>query len=165
MVREVFARKAWDEAHTTTRSCDRVTAKPSLTGPPIMPSSSPPSSSSSLPPSLPPSLSPMTVLGDFLDQICLSHQVSADEIAIIKQLAEAAKSITEVIKHNGIQSDLGEDVGAENADGDVQKALDVLAEEIIIERLRKTSVAYVLSEEREEALPFRDADELFKGAY
>ena len=104
----------------------------------------------------------MTVLGDFLDQICLSHQVSADEIAIIKQLAEAAKSITEVIKHNGIQSDLGEDVGAENADGDVQKALDVLAEEIIIERLRKTSVAYVLSEEREEALPFRDADELFK---
>ena len=43
--------------------------------------------------------------------------------------------------------------GAVNADGDTQKKLDVIADEIVLDALRGTAAAAYLSEEREEAIP------------
>ena len=40
-----------------------------------------------------------------------------------------------------------------NADGDVQKALDVLADEIILEAAREAGAASYMSEERDDAIP------------
>jgi fructose-1,6-bisphosphatase I len=87
-------------------------------------------------------------LDDYLTNRCDDSRISHAEAAVMRQLAAAAIAITSRIRASGIDADLGAETGGANSDGDDQKALDVLAEEIIIDHLKHTPTGYVLSEEQ-----------------
>ena len=70
-------------------------------------------------------------------------------------LSRAAAQITALISRNGVASDLDE-VGGTNSDGDSQKALDVRAEEVILDSLAGSGAAMLLSEEQEGPVPVND---------
>ena len=99
------------------------------------------SQSSTLPPSL----------TAFLHSATQSGELLPDAEAAVLGLAEASINIAELAAQNGIsQTALGAVTGEENADGDDQKALDVLADQLIEQALEKTSLFAYLSEEREQ---------------
>lgn len=84
---------------------------------------------------------------------CLAEAVAAepglkDTAAVIAAIAEAATDISEVIGRGALGGDLAA-TGAHNSDGDVQKALDVIAHERVTAALRTAPVAEVASEEAE----------------
>ena len=70
---------------------------------------------------------------------------------IILALAGAASAIAAEIRMPA--TSLDEAAGAVNADGDTQKKLDVIADDIVLEALAGTGVASYLSEERDVAVP------------
>ena len=81
----------------------------------------------------------------------LSNHAADDTGAAIRALAAAAVRISAEIR--APRQTLDAAAGEVNADGDVQKALDVLADEIILEAVRGAGVAAYMSEERDEAIP------------
>ena len=77
--------------------------------------------------------------------------------AALEALCSAATKIAKLAAGNGIGTDnLGSLTGAENTDGDEQKALDVLADQLICSALAPTGVSAYLSEERDEAVIFEE---------
>lgn len=88
-------------------------------------------------------------LSEFLNGAVEKGRVAPELAGVVLGLAEAAKGIDNLIRKN-TDINLGAEVGEQNADGDQQKALDILAEELIVEKLKKTNVAVVLSEEQDE---------------
>ena len=70
---------------------------------------------------------------------------------VILALAGAASAIAAEIRMPA--TSLDEAAGAVNADGDTQKKLDVIADDIVLEALAGTGVASYLSEERDAAVP------------
>jgi len=64
-------------------------------------------------------------------------------------LCEAAAQIAALFAQGPLLDGLGAKTGANNADGDDQKALDVQSDEIIITLLKQAPVAYYASEEEE----------------
>ncbi len=70
----------------------------------------------------------------------------------ILALAEASIKVGKLIARGSLAGSLAEIVG-NNADGDAQKKLDVVADRIFIEALGNAPVAVVGSEENEKALP------------
>ncbi len=84
-----------------------------------------------------------------------SHEICTALIA----LCSAATKIAKLAAANGIGTDnLGSLTGAENTDGDEQKALDVIADQLICSALASTGVGAYLSEERDEAVIFEGSD-------
>ena len=71
-----------------------------------------------------------------------------DAGAVVAAIAEATIDIAEVIGRGSLGGDLGA-TGEHNSDGDVQKALDVIAHERVTAALRGAPVAEVASEEAE----------------
>ncbi|MGD0723677.1 MAG: class 1 fructose-bisphosphatase [Roseiarcus sp.] len=67
----------------------------------------------------------------------------------IARLADAAREISGVVGLGALAGDMGETVGV-NADGDAQKALDLRAQEILADALRRAPVAAIASEELED---------------
>ena len=85
----------------------------------------------------------------FLQSATQAGELLPDVEAAVLGLAEASINIAELAAQNGIsQTALGAVTGEENADGDDQKALDVLADQLIEQALAKTSLVAYLSEER-----------------
>ncbi|GJE05995.1 Fructose-1,6-bisphosphatase class 1 [Methylobacterium jeotgali] len=72
----------------------------------------------------------------------------SDAAKVVAAIAEAAIDISEVIGRGALAGDLAA-AGSENSDGDVQKALDVIAHERVTEALKASPVAEVASEEAE----------------
>ncbi|MBL4616335.1 MAG: class 1 fructose-bisphosphatase [Robiginitomaculum sp.] len=70
-------------------------------------------------------------------------------IKTVTALSEAAKKIAYLCAQGPLLDGLGANTGANNADGDDQKALDIQSDEIIIALLKKSPVAYYASEEEE----------------
>ena len=79
---------------------------------------------------------------------------------VVEALAEAAKDISALIGRNGLENDLGSEIGKANQDGDTQKALDIKAEEIITQKLQGTEAEMLLSEETEKPLPINQQGSL-----
>ncbi len=91
----------------------------------------------------------------FLQSVTQAGELLPDVEEAVLCLAEASINIAELAAQNGIsQAALGAETGKENADGDDQKALDVLADQLIEQALAKTSLFAYLSEEREQPVPF-----------
>ena len=88
-------------------------------------------------------------LKDYMNSRVTDGLITFDVAVIVSHLADAAIAITDTIRLSGIEHDLGAETGAENTDGDEQKALDVLAEEIIITHLKNTNASHILSEEQD----------------
>ncbi|HWE99542.1 MAG TPA: class 1 fructose-bisphosphatase [Caulobacteraceae bacterium] len=65
----------------------------------------------------------------------------------VGELARAAAQLSEIIARPAADADLGASVGAANADGDAQKRLDVIADQICTDALRRAGVGAFLSEE------------------
>ena len=81
----------------------------------------------------------------------LAAHADAPVARAILALAGAASAIAAEIRAPATV--LEATAGAVNADGDTQKKLDVIADEIVLDALRGTGVAAYLSEERDEAIP------------
>ena len=96
------------------------------------------------------------LLNQFLKDAIAKGHTSQDLEGVIKGLVNAAKDINGLILRNGINADLGTEVGGMNADGDSQKALDIRSEELIIEHLGETRAAALLSEEQDDAIMLND---------
>ena len=88
----------------------------------------------------------------------LSSSSSASEASFLRQaelkasllgLCRAANQIASLAAHNGLSTEqLGALSGAQNEDGDDQKQLDVLADQIVAEVLLKAGIHSYFSEER-----------------
>ena len=70
---------------------------------------------------------------------------------VIEALCEVSRDVAAIIAAGPLAGALGEGVG-ENTDGDQQKALDVMADEMFESRLRDTDVRWYASEEQEGVL-------------
>jgi fructose-1,6-bisphosphatase I len=88
----------------------------------------------------------MSDLGSYL-----AARTNSPLAKVILSLAGAASAIAAEIRMPATALDAV--AGAVNADGDTQKKLDVIADEIVLDALRGTAAAAYLSEEREEAIP------------
>jgi fructose-1,6-bisphosphatase I len=82
--------------------------------------------------------------------------VSAD---VILALAEAAQSISALIGRGALAGALGSNTGETNVDGDAQKELDVVANDLILQALSRTATRFFASEE-EDAILTLDEDGL-----
>jgi fructose-1,6-bisphosphatase I len=80
--------------------------------------------------------------------------------AAILAMADACAGIAAVISAGPHAEGLAADAGSANADGDSQKRLDVLANDLILAALRETSVAYFASEEEDAILTLTPTGDL-----
>lgn len=93
----------------------------------------------------------MTTLGEHLDRWTEARPERVDQASVIAAAAAAAAEIAAIVAQGPLAGALGEVVGT-SRDGDGQKALDVRAEAAFVERLRRTPLAWLASEEQEEAV-------------
>lgn len=75
-----------------------------------------------------------------------SH-VPAQYAALIDAIGAAAMEVARLIARNGIDSHLGASAG-ENSDGDIQKALDLIADDLFAAAARRGGVRHYASEEQ-----------------
>lgn len=104
-----------------------------------------------------------TAMNETIENYLQAHnetgQISDNVASAVLALCDAAKQIAKLASQNGIgAASLGALTGAENTDGDEQKALDVLADELICKALAATGIAAYLSEERDDAVIFGNTD-------
>jgi fructose-1,6-bisphosphatase I len=102
--------------------------------------------------------------GESLDAFLTSWSAAAEGRTAAAQtlaaLAQAGVALSEIIAGGSLNGGLGGEVGAQNADGDKQRQLDVIADGVIIDALRKTPTAYYASEEEEAILTLDPAGQL-----
>ena len=88
---------------------------------------------------------------------------SADKLAVtqtIETIAEACIEISALVARGPLAGKLGAEQG-DNADGDTQKALDLIANDLIIEAIQAAPVACLVSEELEEPFTIKADAPLF----
>ena len=84
-------------------------------------------------------------MGDRLEHY-LSQSIKQDELGVsikntILSLSNASKKIAKSLAKNGLpENQLGTQVGDINSDGDIQKALDLIADENIVTALKNKNV-------------------------
>ena len=78
----------------------------------------------------------------------------------VAALAQAGVALSGIIAGGPLSGAMASEVGQINADGDSQRKLDVIADQIIMDALQKTSTAYYASEEEEAILTFDPAGAL-----
>jgi len=81
-------------------------------------------------------------------QVIKTDHMPAELAPIIEALCEVGRDVAAIIAKGPLAGALGAGVG-ENTDGDQQKALDVLADDMFAARLKSTDVRYYASEEQE----------------
>ncbi len=96
----------------------------------------------------------MTTLSEHLERWAAGRTERVDQATVIAALAGAAAEIARIVAQGPLAGAMGAVVGS-SRDGDGQKALDVRAEELFVERLRHTPVAWLASEEQEAAVALR----------
>lgn len=82
----------------------------------------------------------------------LADAAPADLTQAMMAIANAALPVVDLIRRGPLAAQLGAQVGS-NTDGDVQKALDLLADRQFHEGLKGSGVAAIVSEESEHAIP------------
>jgi len=83
-----------------------------------------------------------------------------DISATIKALAEACIEISALVASGPLAGELGAELG-DNEDGDTQKALDLIANDLLIEALHQAPVSCLVSEELKEPCPINKGAPLF----
>lgn len=84
-------------------------------------------------------------------QVISSDLIPSELAPIIAALCAVSKDVAKIIAKGPLGQSLAHQVG-ENSDGDGQKALDVLSDEMFAEALKDTSVRWYASEEQEDAV-------------
>ena len=95
-------------------------------------------------------------LDDYLSKYCEEQKISS----IIMSLSKAALKISDSIKSIQIKDNTFNDVKKVNIDGDIQKPLDILSDEILIDFLKTSPVSGYASEEQDGFVDFKN-DENF----
>jgi fructose-1,6-bisphosphatase I len=88
----------------------------------------------------------------FLDQSVAADASLGPAANVLREIAKTAVEMSDLIGLGNLYGHLGASRGSTNTDGDVQKELDVLADEIFIEAFRRAPVLAVVSEELSEPL-------------
>ncbi len=86
-----------------------------------------------------------------------------DKLAIaqtVTAIAEACIEISALVARGPLAGELGAEQGS-NSDGDTQKALDLIANDLIIEAIQAAPVACLVSEELAEPLPLKQGAPLY----
>lgn len=99
-------------------------------------------------------------LDDVLAQAASLEARFAPVAAAVRELAIAAVDMAELIALGRLAGEGGAPIGGVNPDGDVQKQLDVLANDLFIGALSRAPVAAVLSEELHDPLPLNQGSPL-----
>ena len=100
----------------------------------------------------------MTTLSQLLTTISADRKPVAGAVAA---LATVAVELSTLIRNAESTAQLGSVRGSANADGDAQKKLDVLADEMIVSALADcVGVAAYLSEERDDAVTLHDGGDI-----
>jgi fructose-1,6-bisphosphatase I len=86
-------------------------------------------------------------LDTFLAAVGQEDEPLAAAGAVVRQIASAAIEVADLISLGQLGGGVGVTVGTENSDGDTQRKIDILANEIFIGFLRGSPVSAVLSEE------------------
>ncbi len=93
-------------------------------------------------------------------QILPALAVSAALQDVLERLCRTGAALSRLIAAGDPARELGASSGEENADGDRQKLLDVIADEAFIDGLRGSAVRYLASEEQESILQMSDGGSL-----
>jgi fructose-1,6-bisphosphatase I len=88
----------------------------------------------------------------YLDQIAGEDRLLRPVAKVLLATAAAGVELSRLIGLGRLGGQLGASLGSTNTDGDVQKELDVIANEIFVDSFRQAPVAAVLSEEMKEPL-------------
>ena len=94
----------------------------------------------------------------YLNEYLLKSSKDKNIQIIINNLSSAAIEISNKIKNIEDESDK-EKVNTKNVDGDTQKPLDILSDEILIDFLKKSPVSAYASEEQEGFVDFKNENE------
>jgi len=89
----------------------------------------------------------------YLDQSVAADAGLAPAAKIVQAIATTGVELSNMIGLGGLHGPLGASRASTNTDGDVQKELDVLANDIFIDVFRHAPVAAVVSEELSDPLP------------
>jgi len=92
----------------------------------------------------------------FLDQLAAGDTALAPACAAISEMAVATLEVADLIALGRLYGSLGAATDSKNSDGDVQKQLDLIADEKFIAALRRAPVAGVVSEELAEPLALNE---------
>lgn len=91
-------------------------------------------------------------LRDLLTLQCAAQPQPSDCVSVVHALAGACAQIAKLIRKGGEGAAHGAGVGATNSDGDAQRGLDVLTNDLVLAALRDTPTAYFASEEEDAIL-------------
>lgn len=75
---------------------------------------------------------------------------------LAEEIARAAVQLAGIIARNGLEQALGASAGT-NSDGDTQKALDVLADDLFLQAARRAKLCHYASEEQDEVIGLAEA--------
>jgi fructose-1,6-bisphosphatase I len=90
--------------------------------------------------------------GAYLDEVAGEDELLRPAAVVLRAIAAAGVEMSCLIGLGRLGGQLGASLGSMNTDGDVQKELDVVANEIFVNTFRQAPVAAVLSEEMKEPL-------------
>ena len=91
------------------------------------------------------------ILNAYLNAWAAGRPLETAIASTIGSLAEAATALADTVGRGPLADEM-HDLIAHHADGDAQRRLDIMAEELIADRLRHAPVRYLASEESESAL-------------
>ena len=91
------------------------------------------------------------ILKAYLNAWAAGRPLQTAIAATIGELADAATALADTVGRGPLADEM-HDLIAHHADGDAQRRLDIMAEELIADRLRHAPVRYLASEESESAL-------------
>ncbi len=88
---------------------------------------------------------------EFTAWMATNPNIPEDVADVVQALCTVAKELSKKISRGALEGAMGAMVG-ENSDGDGQKALDIIADDLFFEQICNTSVRWFASEEREEVI-------------
>jgi fructose-1,6-bisphosphatase I len=91
-------------------------------------------------------------LDAFLDQAASGNNDKQALAVLLRMIATASIQVADLVALGNISGTMGAPVGTANFDGDVQKRLDIMANETFVNAVRRAPVAAVLSEELSDPL-------------
>src|SRR6516165_1608355 len=91
-------------------------------------------------------------LAGFLDQIVAAKPHLTDAAKVVVEIAQGAIELSDLVSRGLLTGRLDAELDSANYDGDIQKELDVFANDLFINVLQRAGVAHVVSEELQEPL-------------
>lgn len=91
-------------------------------------------------------------LDQFLDQKIADRPDLVDAAGVIREIASAAIELSNTVARGLLSGPMSASRGSTNNDGDVQKELDIVSDELLTAALKRAPVAVMVSEELPEAL-------------